>query len=174
MRKLVKYCLVLPKNLPKVKAIVESFVDTGILVTQAKVSLQKSGLAGQLLKIKDEYECLVKLIEKMESAKYTIKEVVQAIQELDFGEDTCKINQHIKKRIQNDDIFEIVDMERQDISPTVYHMLQNSQPTSASVERSFSMLKKLLAKDRNFKVENVRHYMILLFNVHLVITSLQS
>ena len=49
------------KNLPEVKAIVESFVSSGILVTQAKVSLQKSGLAGQLLKIKDQYECLVKL-----------------------------------------------------------------------------------------------------------------
>ena len=66
----------------------ESFVGSGILVTQAKVSQQKRGLAGQLLKIKDQYECLVKLIEKMESAKYTIKEVVQAIQELDCGEDT--------------------------------------------------------------------------------------
>ena len=43
------------KNLPKVKAIVKS---SGILVTQAKVSLQKSGSAGQLLKIKDQYECL--------------------------------------------------------------------------------------------------------------------
>ena len=48
--------------------------------------------------------------------------------------------------------------------PAVYHILQNSQPTSASVERSFSILKKLLAKDRNFKVENVQHYMILHFN----------
>ena len=48
-------------------------------------------------------------------------------------------------------------MERQDISPAVFRMLQKSQPTSASVERSFSMLKKLLAKDRNDKVENVRH-----------------
>ena len=58
----------------------KSFVGSGILVTQAKVSLQKSGLAGQLLKIKDQYECLVKLIEKMESAKYnTIKKAVQAI-----------------------------------------------------------------------------------------------
>ena len=55
-------------------------------------------------------------------------------------------------------------MERQDISPAVYHMLQNSQPTSTSVERSFSMLKNPLAKDRNFKVENVRHHMILHFN----------
>ena len=57
------------KNLPEVKAIVESFVGSGILVTQAKVSFQKSGLAGQLLKIKDQYECLVKLIEKMKLKK---------------------------------------------------------------------------------------------------------
>ena len=55
-------------------------------------------------------------------------------------------------------------MERQNISRAVYHMLQNSQPTSAFVERSFSMLKKLLSKVRNFKAENVRHYMILRFN----------
>ena len=41
------------KNLSEVKAIVENFVVSGILITQAKVSLQKSGLAGQLLKIKD-------------------------------------------------------------------------------------------------------------------------
>ena len=61
------------------KAIVESFGGSGILVTQAKVSSQKSDLAGQLLKIKDQYENLVKLIEKIKSAKYTIKEAVQAI-----------------------------------------------------------------------------------------------
>ena len=65
--------------------------------------------------------------------------------------------------MQNNDISEIINMERQNISPAVYHMLQNSQPTSASVERSFPMLIELLAKDRNFKVENVRHYMILHF-----------
>ena len=149
------------KNLPEVKAIVESFVGFKNLVTQAKVSVQKSGLADQPLKIKDQYECLVKLIEKMESAKYTIKEAVQAIQVLDFREDTCNINQYIKKRMQNIDISERINVERQDISPAVYHTLRNSQPTSASVERSFSLLKKLLVKDRNFKVENVRHYMIL-------------
>ena len=105
MRKLVKCCLVLRKKLPEVKAILESFVGSGILVTQAKVRLQKSALAGQLLKIKDQYECLVKLIEKTESAKYTIKEAVLAIQEFDFGEDTCNINQYITKRMQNNDTF---------------------------------------------------------------------
>ena len=84
--------------MPEIKVIAESFVGSGILVTQAKISLQKSGLAGQLLKIKDQYECQVKFIEKLESAKYTIKEAVQAVQELDFGEDTCNINQYIKKK----------------------------------------------------------------------------
>ena len=90
--------------MPEMKAIVESFVGCGIFVTQAKVSLQKSGLAGQLLKnqkIKksktNQYECLFELIEMMESAKYTIKEAVQTIQELDFGEDTGNINQYIIK-----------------------------------------------------------------------------
>ena len=149
------------KTLLEVKAIAESFVDSGILVTKAKVSLTKSGLAGQMLKIKDQYQCLVKLMEKMKSAKYTIKEAVQAIQELNFGEDTCNINQYIKKRMQSNDISKTIDMERQDISPAVYHILLNSQPTSVSVERSFSMLKKLLTKDRNFKIENVLQSMIL-------------
>ena len=77
----------------------------------------------------------------MESAKYTIEEAVLAIQELDFGEDTYNINQYIKKRMQNNDISEILNMEKQAISPAVYHMLQNSQPTSVCVERSFSMSK---------------------------------
>ena len=124
---------------------------------------KKSGLADQLLKIKYQYECLVKLTGKMESAKYTIKETAQTFEELDFDKDTCNINQYIKKRMKNNDISKII-IERQDISLAVYHMLQNSQPTSASVGRSFSMLKKLLAKDRNFKVENMRHYTILHFN----------
>ena len=93
------------------KTIVESCVGSAILATQAKVSLQKSGFAGQLLKIKDQYECLIKLIEKMESAKYTIKEAVQAIQELDFGEDICIINHYIKKLMQNNEISEITNME---------------------------------------------------------------
>jgi len=85
------------RNLPEVKSIVESFEGSGVLVTQAKNSLQIPSLATQLLKIKDQYECLVNLINIMESAKCTIKEAVQAIQGLDFGEDTCNISRYIKK-----------------------------------------------------------------------------
>ena len=43
-------------------------------------------------------------------------------------------------------------MNRQEISPTVYGLLQHCQPTTTSVERSCLMLSKLLAKNRNFCV----------------------
>ena len=51
-------------------------------------------------------------------------------------------------------------VERPDISLAVYSLLQHPQPTTASAERSFSMLQKLLAKHKNFRGENVKEYMI--------------
>ena len=51
--------LVFCKKLANVKAIVK------ILVAQAKVCIKKNGLVGQLIKIKEEYECLGKLAEMM-------------------------------------------------------------------------------------------------------------
>ena len=52
--------------------------------------------------------------------------------------------------MQNNDISEIINMERQDILPAVYHMLQNFQPTFVSIERSFSMLKKTVGLGQKF------------------------
>ena len=107
---------------------------------------------------------MVSHIEALESAKYSIKEAVQAIQELNFEEDSCGIKPYITKRMQKNDISKIMRMERPDISPAEYCLLQHCQPTSVSVERSFSMLRKLLAKSRNFEVHNVKHIMVLHFN----------
>jgi len=53
--------------------------------------------------------------------------------------------------VQNNDISKIINTERQDISSAVFSFLQNSQSATAVAERSFSMLKKLLAKDRNLR-----------------------
>ena len=75
----------------------ESFGGSGTLVIQAKVRLQTIALANQLLNIKDQYECLVKFLEMMESAKYTILEAVQVIQKLDFRKGTFSMNRYIKK-----------------------------------------------------------------------------
>ena len=127
------------------------------MVTQTKDSLQTPGSADQRLKIKD-HKCLVTLTETMESAKHNNKEAVEAIQKLDFGEDSCNTNQYSKTRVQNNDILKIINIEIQNILPFAYSLHRHSQPTTASLERSFSIQKKLLAKDKNFKAENVKHY----------------
>ena len=78
------------------KAILERFEGFVILVAQPTV---------QLLKFKDQYNCLVKLLETMESVKYTIKEAVQANQTLDLEDDTCGINCYIEKKESKTVIF---------------------------------------------------------------------
>ena len=84
---------------------------------------------------------------------------MQTIQALDF-EEVCSINSYIQKRMQNSGISKIISMERPNISQAVYTLLQHAQPTTASVERDFSMLQKLFAKGRNLKVENVKQFII--------------
>ena len=49
-------------------------------------------------------------------------------------------------------------MNCQNTFQTVYDLLQCYQPTTALVERCFSMLNKLLAKNQNFRPENEGHY----------------
>ena len=73
----------------------------------------------------------------MEIAKHTIKKAVQAIQELEFREDICRISRYIQKRLRDNDIARIMSMERQDFLLAVYGLLHHSQPTTACVERSF-------------------------------------
>ena len=76
----------------------ETFEESGIFVNKANVSLQTTGLATQLLKIKNQYESLVKLAETKENANYTVKEEMQAFQDLDLGENTCDINPYLQKK----------------------------------------------------------------------------
>ena len=53
-------------------------------------------------------------------------------------------------------MMDITEMSRQEVASAVFCLLQRCQPTTATVERSFSMLNKLLAKDRNFLPKNVK------------------
>ena len=58
----------------------------------------------------------------------------------------------------------IVKMSRPDISPALYAKLLKYQPTSASVEWSFSMLKSMFHENRNFIDAHVAFYCKIVFN----------
>lgn len=144
------------KNLPEVRQIVNSFEGTGILVSRAKAAVNDATVAQSLVKIQRDYQELPKLIEKMESSKYTLKEAHDDISTLNLKQDCVGIGAYIKKRMnKNCDVDNIINSKKANLSPAVYAELQCCQPTSAAVERSFSMLGKLLRKDRSFLPGNV-------------------
>lgn len=88
----------------------------------------------------------------------------KCIVNLDFKSDPCNIKNYLIHRISNNEISGICNFSTPFISPNSYSMLQECIPTSVSVERSFSMLKKLLALDRNFIPENIYNYFAFYFN----------
>ena len=138
------------KYLPKVNAIVENLNESGILVQRAKEALKPQNLSSQLLQIEEQYSDLDNVIQKMESSHYTIGKDFQDVMSLDFGADICGIGKYIRRTIAKIDITNIVKKEREDISFHLYNLLQKSQATSVSMERSFSILGKILGKKLKF------------------------
>ena len=83
---------------------------------------------------------------------------------MQFDDDPYAIKDYIKKRLSNSDLETIINCTNLIIDPISYALFQKAQPTSAAVERSFSMLSKLLKKGRNFDFKNVKKYMMLYHN----------
>ena len=96
--------------------------------------------------------------------KLNINEAYGLLKNMKFDDDPCAIKDYIKKRLSNSDLETITNCTNLTIDPTSYALLQKAQPTSATVERSFSMMNKLLRKDKNFDVKNVKKYMMLYCN----------
>ena len=90
--------------------------------------------------------------------KFAITEANGLLKIIQFDDDPRAIKDYIlKKRLSNSDLETIINCTDLTIDPTSYALLQKAQQTSAAVERSFSMLSKLLRKDRNLDVKNVKN-----------------
>ena len=156
------YCA---EKLPDVRCIVESFDGNGLLVQREKKSVANPQLPFDLMVIKPDYQSLVEVLERCEGMEYTIAKASQDLQALSFSEDMASVKTYLEKRLQkNSGLQEIVGLTRKDVVTSLYVRLQQCTATSVSVERSFSILKKLLAKDRNFSDDNVEKYLIKLYN----------
>ena len=86
-----------------------------------------------------------------------ITEAYRLLKNMQFDDDPCAIKDLIKKRLSNSDLETIINCTDLTIDQTSYALLQKTKRISAVVERSFSMLSKLLRKDRNFDFENVKN-----------------
>ena len=149
------------ENLPAVRTIVNNWTSAGLLVSRAKDAINVD-LVPDLVKI-NQYRTLAANVEFLDGSACTITEVYGLLKNMQFDDDPCAIKNYIKKRLSNSDLETIISCTNWTIDPTSYALLQKNQPTSTAVERSFSMVSKLLRKDRNFDVKNVKKYMMLYY-----------
>ena len=151
------------ENLPAVRTIVNNWTSAGLLVSRAKDAINVENLVPDLVKI-NEYRILAANVEFLEGSSCTITKAYGLLKNMQFDDNPCAIKNYIKKRLSNSDLETIINCTNLTIDPTSYALLEKAQSTSAAVERSFSMLSKLLRKDRNFDVKNVKKYMMLFYN----------
>ena len=151
------------ENRPAVRTIVGNWTSAGLLVSRAKDATNVTDLVLDLVKI-NQCRTLAANVEFLEGSACTITEAYGLLKNMQFDDDPCAIKNYIKKRLSNSDLETIINCTNLTIDPTSYALLQKAQPTSAAVERSFSMLSKLLRKDRNFDVKNVKKYIMLYYN----------
>ena len=151
------------ENLQAVRTIVNNWTSAGLLVSRAKDAINVEDLVPDLVKI-NQYRTAAANVEFLEGSTCTITEAYGLLKNMQFDDDPRAIKNYIKKRLSNSDLETMINCTNLTIDPTSYALLQKAQPISAAVERSFSMLSKLLRKDRNFDVKNVKKYMMLYYN----------
>lgn len=164
----LKGALFYARNLPKVQEIVKGFEGSGVIVTKAKEALQDQNLCTDLLAIQRDYAPLIELIEKIQSSHYSIDRAwtdIQALLDEKLNQDICNIKPYLRKRLPQTGLPKIMNLSRQsEISPEQYMNMQKCQATTCAVERSFSILKKILRPDRPFSLSNISKYAILYYN----------
>ena len=140
------------------------WTSAGLLVSRAKDAINVEDLVPDLVKI-NQYRTLAANVEgRLEGSACTITEAYRLLKNMQLDDDPGAIKNYIKKRLSNSDLETIINCTNLIIDPTNYALLQKAQPTSAAVERSFSMLSKVLRKDTNFDVKTAKKYTMLYYN----------
>ena len=131
--------------------------DAGLLVSRAKDAINVKDSVLDLVKI-NQYRTPAANVEFLEEIACTITEAHGLPKNMQFDDDPCAIKRlHRKTAIQlcfrnNNKLYHL------DNWPNKLRTIAKAHPTSAVVvERSLSKLSKLLRKDRNFHVKNVKN-----------------
>ncbi len=156
------YC----KNFDEVSVIVESLEADGILISNAKKAVRITSIKSDLIEIKEKYSNLAEYIEETISQSFDIKKAKVLLENISFPGDQLNLKQYLLTKIKKSDFYSC--FENEDKSPYIIDCLKNSPATSIAVERSFSMLGKILLKERGFNSENIKKYAIFNYNQNYI------
>ena len=120
-------------------------------------------LVPDLVKI-NQYRTLAANVEFLERSACTIREAYGLLKNMQLDDNPCAIKDYIKQRYSNSDLETIINCTNLTIDTTSYALSEKTQPPSAAVKRSFSMLSKSLRNDKSFDVKNVKICIMLYHN----------
>ena len=150
-------------NFPAVLTVVNNWTCADILVSRVKDAINVEDLVPDFINI-NQYRTLAANVEFLEGSASTITEAYRLLKNMQFDDDPCAIKDYIKKRLINSDFETMINCTNLTINLTSYALLQKALPISVAVERSFSMLSKLVRKDKNFDGKKIEKYMMLYYN----------
>lgn len=160
----LKASLYYAEHLPIIKNIINSIDGQGILISKAKDAINNTFLTENLTEIVSNYSSLIEILENFEDSKYNIETGYETLMKINFAKDPVLIKEYLTKRLGQNEISDLLQYSNSKISPETYALLKKCIPTSLPVERSFSMLKKMLSHDRNFNSENIYSYFAPYYN----------
>lgn len=160
----LKAAIYYSNNLVIVRKIVNEIGDEGILIKRAKEAVNDKKLHKDLISITSNYRCLIDVLDRFETSEVDMKTGYEMIHGIDFLEDPVELKNYVINRLSVNDIKKLLTLQNEMIAPTTYAYLKKCLPTSIPAERSFSMLKKLLNYDRNFKDSNIYSYFSYYYN----------
>ena len=152
------------RNYEEVKNIVLNWDGDGLIVKNAKKVISTENLTEGLVLLQ-QYGKLPELITKIEGDKTSIVTCHQIISDfiLELQSDD-PIRTYLVNRLENmQDLMDIISCTN-GLSPEKTDKLRGAVGSSALIERSFSKLGKLLAKDRNFNAKNLKAYICVYCN----------
>lgn len=171
----LRFAIWMSQKLPDLREVIFSWSNEGILVEKCKKAIGKQALFDELVVVRQNYMCLIEILDKFEESYFTIQTGFLAINSLKFENDVYGIKNYLDDRMSKNEISKLVCVDKTKVSPETHLQLLACPPTSISVERSFSMLKKMLAKDRNFNLENIYNYFSCYYNkMNSVVVGLES
>ena len=148
------------EHLPKLRAVVNNCKDIGVLVKKSKKTVKNTTLIVGLMQI-CQHRFLVDSVQLREGCDCQLQKHTHFCV-ICSATDPCKILSYIDYRLFNSDFKVIVNCLNPQISHANYILLTKSAINFEWRKVVFNAEKDFV-HDRNFKIENVRKYMMLFF-----------
>ena len=121
--------------------------------------LKTAKLKDELKMIVQNYEILSKVIKCCTEQYFCIEDAYWLQNNINFGTDPLEVRKYMKKRYNQNEIQSIVENKKRLYTQEEIEQIKKCPATTIIVERSFSVLNKLLAKDRIFAKDNIAKYL---------------